>query len=106
MLITIGVLTYYVAPASFLYNRIDIFLFIMNLILICMILGLTFIALLILPFLQALILIIITKCLCRRDKKLHTLVVKNLKSHERRNIKTSLMFSVALSFIIFAGCSL
>ncbi len=51
MLISIGVLTYYVAPASFLYNRIDIFLFIMNLILICMILGLTFIALLILPFL-------------------------------------------------------
>ena len=48
----------------------------------------------------------ITKCICRRDKKLHTLVVKNLKSHERRNIKTSLMFSVALSFIIFAGCSL
>lgn len=106
MLITIGVLTYYVAPASFLYNRVDIFLFIMNLILICMILGLTFIALLVLPFLQALILIMITKCICRRDRKLHTLVVKNLKSHERRNIKTSLMFSVALSFIIFAGCSL
>ena len=81
MLIIIGVLTYYVAPASFLYNRVDIFLFIMNLILICMILGLTFISLLVLPYVQRGMLVMITKCICRRDKNLHSIVRKNLDGH-------------------------
>jgi len=37
-----GILTYYLAPASFLFNRLDIFFTIINMILIGMIVGLCF----------------------------------------------------------------
>lgn len=41
---------------------------------------------------------------CKCDKKLKHVVAKNLYSHGSRNTKTSIMFSIALSFVIFAGC--
>lgn len=42
-LLVMGVLTYYMAPAAFLFNRIDMFFFILNLILVGMIIGLAMI---------------------------------------------------------------
>lgn len=41
-LVVMGVLTYYLAPAAFIFNRLDIFFFILNIILVGMIVGLTF----------------------------------------------------------------
>ena len=37
-----GIVTYYFIPSAFLYNRLDIFFLILNLILIGMIIGITF----------------------------------------------------------------
>jgi hypothetical protein len=39
----------------------------------------------------------------RNDRNLYQVVKKNFESHEGRNTKTAMMFTVALSFLIFAG---
>ena len=49
MLVILGVLTYYVAPASFLFRKFEWFFLIMNGLLLMMIIGLTFISILLLP---------------------------------------------------------
>jgi hypothetical protein len=56
MLVILGVFTYYVAPMSFIYGNYELFFLIMNGILLMMILGMTFIAILLLPYLQDLLL--------------------------------------------------
>mmetsp|Transcript_1248 Transcript_1248/g.778 ORF Transcript_1248/g.778 Transcript_1248/m.778 type:complete len:141 (+) Transcript_1248:1072-1494(+) len=48
-LVVMGILTYYVAPMSFLMENYTLFFFILNMVLIFMILGLSFIAMTILP---------------------------------------------------------
>jgi len=52
MLVVMGVLCYYVAPTSFLYQNYYLFFFILNILLLQMILGMVFIAVLILPYVQ------------------------------------------------------
>jgi len=52
MLVVLGVFTYYVAPTAFLYRQYELFFTILNGVLLMMILGLTFISILILPGLQ------------------------------------------------------
>ena len=52
MLVVLGVLTYYVAPSSFLFGNFELFFGILNGVLLLMILGLTFLAILVLPYLQ------------------------------------------------------
>jgi hypothetical protein len=51
LLVFLGILTYYFAPLSFLYRNYTLFFMILNLILIMMILGLSFLSLLTLPYL-------------------------------------------------------
>ena len=104
-LIVIGLLTYYMAPLSFLLQNIQLFLFIMIAILITMLLGLIILTQLLVPYLQKLILQIIMLFSCK-DKKLHLIVLKNLEGHKRRNQQVSIMFMVALGFVIFSGCTL
>jgi hypothetical protein len=102
MLVFMGVLTYYVAPMSFLYKNYTLFFFILNLVLILMILGMAFVSILLLPYLE--ILLVKTFLLfAKQDRKLFLVVKKNLEGHEKRNTKTAIMFTVALSFLIFAG---
>jgi hypothetical protein len=50
MLVTMGVMCYYFAPLAFLYEKVELFAMITNIILLTMILGLTFLALLLLPY--------------------------------------------------------
>lgn len=38
-----------------------------------------------------------------KDIKLHGLIKKNMLAHEKRNSKTTLIYTIALSFLIFAG---
>ena len=104
-LIVIGLLTYYVAPLSFLLLNVSLFLFIMIGILITMLLGIIILTQLLVPYLQKFILKIIMFLSCK-DRKLHLIVVKNLEGHKRRDQQVSIMFIVALGFVIFAGCTL
>ena len=104
-LIVIGLLTYYLAPMSFLLLNSQLFLFIMIAILITMLLGLIILTQLIVPYLQKFILKIIMLISCK-DRNLHLIVLKNLEGHKRRDQQVSIMFMVALGFVIFSGCTL
>lgn len=105
-LVVVGVMTYYLAPAAFLFRKMEIFFFILNFILIGMILGLGFICVLIFPYIQQLIIHLI--CLCVKiDRKLKPLIMKNInETHSKRNTKTSILFTVCLAYLIFGGSSL
>lgn len=104
MLVVLGVMTYYVAPVSFLFQKIELFFLILNGLLLIMILGLTFLSMLLQPYFQK-ALLSFSMCLCKRDRNLHSLISKNMESHAKRNIKTAMMFGICLSFLIFAGGS-
>jgi hypothetical protein len=99
-------MTYYLAPASFLFNRLDIFFFIINLILIGMILGLGLLCILIFPYIQNGF-IHLFLFIFKFDRNLKPLVMKNMnESHSSRNAKTSILFTVCLAYLIFGGSSL
>lgn len=105
-LFIMGALTYYVAPAAYLFNRLEIFFFILNIILIGMIIGLAFLSFLIFPYIQAGLIYLITWVL-RFDIKLRPLILKNLSSsHKKRNMKTSMLFTIALAYLVFGGSSI
>ncbi len=105
LFIVMGFATYYIAPLSFILNDYSLFLLILNIILIVMILGLVFMLQLIVPYLQLGILNIIL-CFAWKDRNVYFVVKKNLEGHSTRNQKTSIMFMIALSFVIFAGSTL
>jgi hypothetical protein len=102
MLIVFGILTYYVAPSAFLFEEFEVFFGIMNFILLTMILGMCYIVILLLPFVQKMFLTL-GMCFNRKDRKLKTIILKNFESHKNRNMKTALMFAIALSFVVFAA---
>lgn len=67
-----------------------------------MILGMTYLSLLLLPTVMRLMLDLFL-CCCRKDRKLKPVILKNFASHEKRNTKTALMFSITLSFVVFSA---
>lgn len=97
-----GFMFYYVAPLSFFFNRIDVFLLLLNLVFLGMLLGLTIMANLLQPLCEKLILNICHFFMCK-NRSLRVVIEKNLMSHAPRNIKTSLMITISVTFIIFSG---
>ena len=65
--------------------------------------GLTGICVLIFPFVEHCLLWLTLNTCCRRDRKLLRIVEKNMQGHRKRNSKTSLMFTLAISFLIFSA---
>jgi hypothetical protein len=105
-LVVMGLLTYYIAPAAFLFDRLDLFFFILNIILVGMIIGLSFLCFLIFPYIQVGLIYVFT-WMMRFDIKLRPLILKNTQhSHKKRNMKTSMMFTIALAYLVFGGSSL
>jgi hypothetical protein len=60
---------------------------------------------LIFEFIEKGILALLMVTCCRKDRKLKSVISKNLDGHRKRNSKTSIMFTLALSFLIFAASS-
>lgn len=105
-LVVVGVLTYYVAPSAFLYDRLDLFFFILNIVLVGMIIGLAFLSFLIFPYMQTALVYLMTWALSF-DIKLRPLIMKNMhESHKGRNAKTAMLFTIALAYLVFGGSSL
>jgi ABC-type antimicrobial peptide transport system permease subunit len=102
MMVIAGFMTYYIVPLAFQLGKLEIFLYLLNIILIVMILGLTFLANLLQKDLENWIARGIV-WVSVRDRPLMDIVCKNLQGHQRRNWKTALMFCIALSFVIFSG---
>ena len=106
ILIVMGFCTYYVAPLSFLLMNPSLFVFIMIIILLTMLMGMIILIQLIIPKIEKIILFIIIKIFMRKDNNIYFIVSKNLEGHAKRNQKVSIMFMIALGFIIFSGCTL
>jgi hypothetical protein len=105
MLVVLGFITYYCVPLTFYYQKTQWFLFIFDALLIMIIIGLTFMSVLIFEFVEKGLLALLMVTCCKRDRRLKEVVSKNLDGHRKRNSKTSIMFTLALSFLIFAASS-
>ena len=81
LLIVIGMLTYYGVPLSFLNQNLFVAFVILSLILIMVILGLTFMCTLLFSFVERGILWIIINTCCRRDKRIHSIIIKQMGAH-------------------------
>ena len=104
-LIIIGLLTYYVVPFSYYQRNLSVFLFIMLCILISMVIGLIIVSLLLVPNIHKILLKIIM-LISFKDKKFHLIILKNMDGHKRRNRQISLMFIIAVGFLVFSGSTL
>ena len=71
-------------------------------ILLTVVLGLVFLCTLAFSAFESIILWLVLNSCCRRDRKFYHLIRRNMDGHSKRNNKTSLMFTLATSFLIFA----
>ena len=69
------------------------------------VIGMTFLCTLLFNYIEKIILWLTLHTCCRRDKRLYSLVVKNMEGHSKRNNKTSVMFTLATAFLIFSVSS-
>ena len=76
----------------------------LNSLLLLIILGLTFLAQLIVPKLEVLLLDFFL-LLNPKDKIMRPIVIKNFESHGNKNLKASMMFMVTLAFMVFTGAN-
>eukprot|EP01107_Rhizomastix_libera_P002165 TRINITY_DN13874_c0_g1_i1.p1 TRINITY_DN13874_c0_g1~~TRINITY_DN13874_c0_g1_i1.p1 ORF type:complete len:1304 (+),score=307.08 TRINITY_DN13874_c0_g1_i1:32-3943(+) len=104
VLVTVfGFVTYYLIPFSFLFGNLTLFFSIMCSILLLTLGGLSTISFAFQPLLEKIISFFLI--FGKGREAMRILVVKNLSSHKRRNLKTAIMLTTSISFIIFAGCS-
>ena len=101
----IGVLTYYGVPLSFLNGNLFVGFVILSLILVMVILGLTFMCTLIFNYVESFILWILINTCCRKDRRIHSIITKQMDAHQIRNIKTSIMMTLSVAFLFFAASS-
>ena len=102
ILIVFGFFTYYLAPYAFVYSNYSLFYIILNIVLVFMIIGLTLLSNLLRKPLERFVLLIIL-VIFGKYKTLRSVIMKNFQAHQSRNKSTSLMFTIALAFLIFAG---
>ena len=105
MLVLVGFSTYYVIPMAFLKQEEILLFVLLNLLLILIIIGLTFICVLVFRYVEAALLWLTLHTCCCRDRHVYTIIVKNMDGHRPRNSKTSIMFTLAISFLIFSASS-
>jgi len=105
LLVSIGFMTYYLAPLTFFHDQMIWFLFIFDIILISIVIGLTLLSIMVFEFVEKGLLAFLMATCARRDKRLKTLIHKNLDSHRARNSKTSILFTLSLSFVIFSAAN-
>ena len=103
MLVGIGFSTFYCIPLCFVKGKTTLFFLILQLVLFLIVIGLAFIATLVFSRFEKLILWCGMHSCCRRDKRMYHVVIKNMEAHRKRNLKTSTMFTLALSFLIFSA---
>lgn len=105
MLVGYGFVTYYLVPLTFFNEEMKWYLLIFDALLIMIILGLTFLSLLLFEHLEKALLAILMWTCARGDRKLKGVIEKNLDGHRQRNSKTSIMFTLAMGYLIYAASS-
>eukprot|EP00698_Gefionella_okellyi_P021275 TRINITY_DN6854_c0_g1_i3.p1 TRINITY_DN6854_c0_g1~~TRINITY_DN6854_c0_g1_i3.p1 ORF type:complete len:1058 (+),score=247.33 TRINITY_DN6854_c0_g1_i3:1039-4212(+) len=101
-LTVIGFLVYYIVPMAFTYGDMSTFFLVLILVLLGMVFGFSLLAQVVQPVVERLMLGVMMH---GAEKRLKGLVVKHLHAHRSRNRKTAVMFTTAIAFIIFAGCT-
>lgn len=81
LLTSIGFVSYYAIPLCFINENLTMMMLILNMILILLIIGMTFICTLLFNLVEKVLLWLTLNTCCRRDKKLHALVSKNMHGH-------------------------
>lgn len=93
-----GLAIYYFLPLSLLSLNFSLILRIFFFILLAMLFGLTLLSF---NLQRVLEIILVYVLLCFEKQSMKNLVLKNLTAHKMRNKMTSIIFSLALGFIIF-----
>lgn len=101
-LVVMGFLTYYLAPYSFIFQNIPLFFIILNIVMMMMVIGCTLVMNLVQPISERIMLKLLMLPM-PKEKVLAPVINKNFDAHRKRNNKTSLMYSIALAFLIFSG---
>jgi len=107
-MVGMGFVTFYLMPLSFTLGRIDLFLLLMNVVLVAMLIGMSLVTQTLQRWAESLTLglyFFASKVLqCNKsDAFLFPIILKNLGAHRTRNQKTSHMLSITAAFLIFAG---
>jgi len=101
LMVIFGFVVYYLAPLSFIFLNLPLFFTIFVAVLAGMLIGLCLLAMLFHTRVQLLVM----HCIMwfSDARKLKPLVRKNLHGHGPRNMKTAILFTTCVAFIIFAG---
>jgi len=97
-----GFTVYYLFPLALLSLDLALLLSIFLLILMGMLVGLVLLSLNFEGVVEQAVVYVFVGILCCTKRAVKGLVLKNLVAHRQRNRKTTLMYSIALGFIIFA----
>eukprot|EP00033_Pygsuia_biforma_P001874 GCRY01002095.1.p1 GENE.GCRY01002095.1~~GCRY01002095.1.p1 ORF type:complete len:1063 (-),score=266.81 GCRY01002095.1:1135-4323(-) len=103
LMVVFGFVVYYMIPYAFVFSNMALFFSIMMGILLAMIFGLVLISVTCSPLLQYYLGPLLV---WGPDARLRSVLRKRLQGHFGRNRKTTLMFTLSLAFIVFAGVSL
>ena len=101
LLILFSFTTYYIIPWTFTTGRNDLLLTILNLILVLVLIGLTMLVEAIINPVAKFVLAVVMKLFCRRDKRLVPIIKMNMEAHKGRNVKTAVMYSLAMAYLYF-----
>jgi len=74
MLVVLGIVTFYLVPSSFINHNLSLFFFVFNMILIMIIFGLTFLAILVFASVERILKWTLLFTCCRRDRHLTDLI--------------------------------
>lgn len=99
-----GVLTYIYIPQALLSNDFKGFSYLINFLLIVLVVGFILVTQAFISPLERLFLDIFI-FFKPSDYKMKAIVKKNLRAHGNRNMKTSLMFTVTLCFLVFSSAN-
>jgi hypothetical protein len=105
ILVACGSSTYIYLPKIVLLQNFSMFTFYVNLLLLLTIIGLIMVSQSLIPLFEHLILDLFM-FLRPGDIRMKPIVKQNLESHGKRNMKTSLMFTVTVSFLVFSAANL
>jgi hypothetical protein len=100
-LVFIGLIVYLVIPLAFVIRDFDLMFTCLNSLIIVVVMGLVTLS----TAAQGLLEKTLVYCMIALtpDKRFISLVLKNLAAHRNRNQKTVLMFTVAVTFVVFVG---
>jgi len=100
-LVFFGFIVYLLIPYAFVIRNFDLMFTALNALIIAVVLGLVILSTVAQGPLEALLVYIMMTP--TPDKRFISLVLKNLAAHRPRNQKTAIMFTIAITFVVFVG---